>query len=79
MQPGKSKALTPRVVAEVRELGAMPDSEIDTSDSSVVGDWTGAERGRFYGDRQTPDHAPAGRRSGGFLRSPGEGLSDPDQ
>jgi uncharacterized protein (DUF4415 family) len=40
--------LTPELAAELRALEAMPDTEIDTSDIPIVGDWTGAERGRFY-------------------------------
>ena len=48
MQRGSSKPLTPELAAELRALEAMPDPEIDTSDIPIVGDWTGAERGKFY-------------------------------
>ena len=48
MQPGSSKPLTPKLAAELRDLEAMPDAEIDASDIPVVSDWTCAERGRFY-------------------------------
>jgi uncharacterized protein (DUF4415 family) len=34
--------------AELARLAAMPDEEIDTSDIPEVGDWSGAERGKFY-------------------------------
>lgn len=37
-----------KLVGEVAELDAKPDSEIDTSDIPEVTDWSGAEVGKFY-------------------------------
>ena len=33
---------------ELRDLKAMRDADIDTSDIPEIVDWSGAERGRFY-------------------------------
>jgi uncharacterized protein (DUF4415 family) len=33
---------------ELRDLEAMRDADIDTSDIPEIVDWSGAERGRFY-------------------------------
>jgi len=33
---------------ELRDLKAMRDVDINTSDIPETGDWSGAERGRFY-------------------------------
>jgi uncharacterized protein (DUF4415 family) len=33
---------------ELRDLKAMNDADIDTSDIPEIVDWSGAERGRFY-------------------------------
>jgi hypothetical protein len=48
MQQGNSLPLTPKLAAELSDLEALPDAEIDTSDIPVVHDWTGAKRGNFY-------------------------------
>jgi uncharacterized protein (DUF4415 family) len=36
------------MVRELRNLEAMRDTDIDTSDIPEMVDWSGAERGRFY-------------------------------
>jgi hypothetical protein len=42
--------LTEAQIANLKALGARPDSEIDTSDIPVLTDeqWKNAERGHFY-------------------------------
>ena len=37
-----------RLKAEAEMLAAMPDDDIDLTDMPEVGDWSKAERGRFY-------------------------------
>lgn len=43
-----SDKLTPEQQAELAELAAMPDEEIDTQDIPELSDWHHAERGKFY-------------------------------
>lgn len=40
--------ITPEIAEELRQLAAMPDSEIDTSDIPEITDFTGFEVGKFY-------------------------------
>ena len=35
-------------LAAIRQLDAMPDEDIDTSDIPEQTDWTGSVRGKFY-------------------------------
>jgi uncharacterized protein (DUF4415 family) len=44
----KSKGLTPKILAELEALAAMPDDTIDLSDMPEVTDFTGWVRGKFY-------------------------------
>jgi uncharacterized protein (DUF4415 family) len=44
----KARKLTVKEGAALKAVAAMPDSEIDTSDSPEVGDWKGAVRGALY-------------------------------
>jgi len=48
MKKGISKPLTPKQLAELAALAAMPDDAIDLSDAPQVLDWKGARRGLFY-------------------------------
>jgi uncharacterized protein (DUF4415 family) len=48
MKRPSGKSLTPAQKAELAELAAMPDAEIDTSDAPELADWAGARRGLFY-------------------------------
>lgn len=48
MKTPSGKSLTPLQKAELAELAAMPEAEIDTSDAPDLSDWTGARRGLFY-------------------------------
>lgn len=40
--------ITPEIAEELRQLAAMSDSEIDTSDIPEITDFTGFEVGKFY-------------------------------
>jgi uncharacterized protein (DUF4415 family) len=40
--------LTPKQLAEVKSLAALPDGAIDTSDAPELLDWSSAKRGLFY-------------------------------
>jgi uncharacterized protein (DUF4415 family) len=44
----KVRKLTADEPAALKAVAAMPDREIDTSDSPEVQDWTGAVRGSLY-------------------------------
>jgi uncharacterized protein (DUF4415 family) len=44
----KSKGLTPKILAELEALAAMPDDTIDLSDMPEVTDFTGWVRSKFY-------------------------------
>lgn len=44
----KVRKLTMKERAALNSAAAMPDSEIDTSDSPEVRNWTGAVRGALY-------------------------------
>jgi uncharacterized protein (DUF4415 family) len=48
MKKAVSKRLTPKQLAEVKSLAALPDGAIDTSDAPELLDWSGAKRGLFY-------------------------------
>jgi len=48
MKKETSKRLTREQLAELKSLGALPDSAIDTSDAPELLDWSGAKRGLFY-------------------------------
>ena len=48
MKKGNSAPLGAEQKAELEALAALPDSEIDTSDSPPVTNWSGAVRGAFY-------------------------------
>ena len=48
MKKGRSKPLTPEQQAELDELAALPEEQIDTRDMPEVLDWTGARRGVLY-------------------------------
>ena len=48
MKKGNPAPLSAEQKAELEALAAMPDSEIDTSDTPTVTDWSGAIRGAFY-------------------------------
>ena len=43
-----SRPLSRKQRAEIEALEALPDERIDLSDIPEVGDWSGAQRGRFY-------------------------------
>lgn len=40
--------LSPEIQSEIRDLGNMPDSEINTDDVPEITDWADARRGLFY-------------------------------
>jgi len=48
MKKETSKRLPAALQAQLKELAALKDADIDTSDAPEVSDWRGAERGRFY-------------------------------
>ena len=48
MKRGNPEPLTPELQAELDALGAMPESEIDTTEMPPVNDWTKSVRGAFY-------------------------------
>jgi uncharacterized protein (DUF4415 family) len=48
MKKEASKRLTREQLAELKSLGMLPDSAIDTSDAPELLDWSGAKRGLFY-------------------------------
>jgi uncharacterized protein (DUF4415 family) len=48
MKKAVSKRLTPKQLAEVKSLAALPDGAIDTSDAPELLDWSSAKRGLFY-------------------------------
>ncbi len=48
MKKESSSPLSPDQYARLARLSALPDDDIDTSDSPAVLDWTGAKRGLFY-------------------------------
>jgi uncharacterized protein (DUF4415 family) len=48
MKKAVSKRLTPKQLAEVKSLAALPDGAIDTSDAPELLDWSGGKRGLFY-------------------------------
>jgi uncharacterized protein (DUF4415 family) len=48
MKRGNPEPLTPELQAELDALGAMPESEIDTTEMPAVNDWSNSVRGAFY-------------------------------
>jgi uncharacterized protein (DUF4415 family) len=48
MKMADTRKLTKEERAALKELSAMPDSEIDTWDMPEVTDWSGAVRGGLY-------------------------------
>src|ERR1043165_4293610 len=48
MKKEASKRLTREQLAELKSLGMLPDSAIDTSNAPELLDWSGAKRGLFY-------------------------------
>ena len=48
MKKGNPKPLTPKLLAELDALAAMPESEIDTTEMPPITDWSHAVRGPFY-------------------------------
>ena len=48
MKKETSKRLTREQLAELKSLGTLSDSAIDTSDAPELLDWSGAKRGLFY-------------------------------
>src|SRR5438552_17359845 len=48
MKKEASKRLTREQLAELKSLGMLPESAIDTSDAPELLDWSGAKRGLFY-------------------------------
>lgn len=44
----KAKTLTRDQAAELRELEALPDDQIDTGDIPEIADWSEARRGVFH-------------------------------
>ncbi len=43
-----SKGITPEIAANLAEIEAMSDDDIDLSDMPEVTDWSNAVRGKFY-------------------------------
>ena len=41
----------PKVQAQLRALGALPDEDIDTTDIPEITDWSGAQRGGLHEQR----------------------------
>ena len=48
MKKGISESLLEKQKAEIEDLAALPDDEIDTSDLPEILDWSGASRGLLY-------------------------------
>ena len=48
MKKGNSEPISPELLAELKALESMPDSEIDTDDVPEVTDWSRAVQGKFY-------------------------------
>lgn len=46
--------LTEQQKQELAQLAAMPDEDIDTSDSTEITDWSDAKRGQFYRPGKQP-------------------------
>ena len=48
MKKGNSDPIAPELLAQLSALQALPDGDIDLSDSPEVTDWSGAMRGKYY-------------------------------
>lgn len=48
MNKGNSDPISEALMAQLTALEALPDSDIDLSDSPEVTDWSGAVRGKYY-------------------------------
>jgi len=48
MKKGSFKTLTDEQRADLEALAALPDDQIDTSDTPEQRDWSGARRGAFF-------------------------------
>ena len=48
MKTRSGESLSPELLAQLKILEAMPDSEIDTQDMPEMSDGSKAERGKFY-------------------------------
>ena len=48
MKKGNSDPIAPELLAQLSALQALPDGDIDLSDSPEVTDWSGAKRGKYY-------------------------------
>jgi uncharacterized protein (DUF4415 family) len=48
MKPSNPKPLTKEQEAELDELAALPDEQIDTREMPEIRDWSGARRGALY-------------------------------
>ena len=57
----KAKTLTRDQAAELRELEALPDDQIDTGDIPEIADWSEARRGGVSSTGQATDYLAVGR------------------
>jgi hypothetical protein len=48
MKKGIPKELTREHMTELKRLAALPDSDVDSSDSPELREWSGARRGLLY-------------------------------
>ena len=48
MKKGNSDPIAADLLAQLKALEALPDGDIDLSDSPEVTDWSGAVRGKYY-------------------------------
>ena len=48
MKKGNSDPISAELLAQLKALEGLPDSDIDLSDSPEVTDWSDAVRGKFY-------------------------------
>ena len=48
MKEGNSDRISADLLAQLKALEALPDRNIDLSDSPEVADWSGAVRGKYY-------------------------------
>ena len=48
MKEGNSDPISADLLAQLKALEALPDRNIDLSDSPEVADWSGAVRGKYY-------------------------------
>ena len=48
MKKGNSDPISAELLAQLQALEALPENDIDLSDSPEVADWSGAVRGKYY-------------------------------